>query len=616
MIPLQSNHQPQDDNGSFVVSNAASARAIADDESISISNDSKAAAFSLGLIPAQSGLLSTRGTAARGYSDAIAMVAAFHDPELHQRLRPGGVLQSRLFNELERTRCESLGCARYAGSAHNIASLWNKQYRERLIACRNTGDQLQLAMLSVARDVLKINQHAIQNPPQIAAISTSLLQQSSSLWQRLAAATHDQQAFAEIAIAIIDKTDQISVGVQDKQLDEGILVDEPQDESTAAPDESEESTDADDTLSVTLREEDDQSSGDLVSVESADNDEADASANRDAPVTTESEGGSQGVEAAATGYRVYSKANDEVVRAQDLCDPDDVKALRDLLDQHIHRHSRIIGKLSGKLQRVLMAQQTREWEYNLPEGTLDTARLTRVVTQPLAPLSFKQETDTNFKDTSITLLVDNSKSMLGKPVAIAAACADILSQTLERCGVSVEILGFTTTELHRGPAFERWREQGAKSQPGRLNGLRHIIYKSADAPYRRCKMNFGVMLMQDLLKQNIDGESLLWAHSRLQRRPEKRKILIVISDGAPIDTSTMAANPQNYLVDHLHQVIASIQSAGEVELLAIGIGHDVTSYYQRAMKIMDVKDLSQSLLSHMSELFGNSPRRSNYGRRA
>ena len=605
-----SNLQPGDDTDNFIASNAASARAIADDESVVVSHDSKAAAIALGLIPPQGTLLNTKGAAARGYSDAIAMVAAFHDPATHKQLRPSGVLQGCLFDELERARCESVGCTRYAGSAYNIASLWNQQINERLMACRSDGDQLMLAMISLARDVLNVQKVALQPLPKIATISASLLQQNQSLWQKLAATTNDQKQFAILANKIIETIDQISASSQAKSQDDSTAVDdEPPEETTTAPEESEESTDNDDTLSVTLREEDDQSSGEQVSVESAENDEADASANRDAPVSTESEGGSKGAQLAAGGYRVFSKANDEVVRASDLCAPEDLAELRELLDQHIHRHSRIIGKLSGKLQRVLMAQQTREWEFNLPEGMLDTARLTRVVTQPLSSLSFKQESDTNFKDTSITLLVDNSKSMLGKPVAIAAACADILSQTLERCGVSVEILGFTTTELHRGPAYESWQEQGSQAAPGRLNGLRHIIYKSADTPYRRCKMNFGVMLMKDLLKQNIDGESLLWAYNRLVRRPENRKILIVISDGAPIDTSTMSANPQNYLVDHLNQVIASIQSAGEVELLAIGIGHDVTQFYQRAMKIMDVKDLSQSLLSHMSELFGGTTRR-------
>lgn len=598
------NQQIPADSDNFGTSNAASARAIADDDTVAISEDSKALAFSLGLTTPQRAI-NVKGTSARGYSDAIALVAAHHNHDLHKTMQPQGVLQQQIFNEMERARCESLGGRKLAGSAFNIATLWNQQHDERLGTCRTEADRLLLAITTLTREILSISLASQQSPPAISAISQSLFDQHAALWQQLSVSTISQQRFAETAIRIISSIESFSAKETPAAPGDGPISDNDQEEPATESQDSEETNEDDDTLSVSLREEDEQSSGDLVSVESADNENADASANRDAPVTTESEGGSAGIQNSSGGYRVFSTANDEVIRAVDLCQPDELVILRDLLDQHIHRHARVIGKLSGKLQRVLMAQQTRQWEFNLPEGTLDTARLTRVVTQPLASLSFKQESDSNFKDTSITLLVDNSKSMLGKPVAIAAACADILSQTLERCGVTVEILGFTTTELHRGPAYDRWQEQGAGKQPGRLNGLRHIIYKAADAPYRRSRMNFGVMLMKDLLKQNIDGESLLWAHNRLTRRPEKRKILIVISDGAPIDTSTMAANPQNYLVDHLHQVIANIESNSEVELLAIGIGHDVTKFYQRAMKIMDVKDLSSSLLSHMSELFSH-----------
>jgi len=250
-----------------------------------------------------------------------------------------------------------------------------------------------------------------------------------------------------------------------------------------------------------------------------------------------------------------------------------------------------------------MTQQQRHWKFDLDEGILDTARLARVVSDPMASLSFKQESDLMFKDTVVTLLVDNSKSMLGKPIAIAAACSDLLSQTLERCGVSVEILGFTTTQLHGGEQYDQWKKDGAAENPGRLNALRHIIYKAADTPYRRARRCFGLMLHKEILKQNIDGESLLWAYERLRRRPERRKILLVISDGAPIDTSTMAANDGNFLIDHLHQVIAMIEYRSEVELLAIGIGHDVNSYYSNAMTILDARDLGRSMLEKLSSLF-------------
>ena len=602
MTPTAVKPHPPVADDAFGMSNAASARAIADSDSVVISANSEALAFTLGMLRPQPRLIDVKGPAARGYSDAIALVAAHHDHNLHLQLRPQELLQQLMFNEMERARCESLGGRKYAGSAFNTATLWKQQHHERVMGCRTDADRLLLAITTLTRDVLSINPASLQSPPSIAALGQSLFNDHRAAWQQLASLSTSQFRFAATAKQIIASVNTTATATVEEQSN-GDVSNEPQQESTEPLDDSNNESNDDDTLSVSLREEDEQSSGDLVTIDSADTENADASANRDAPVTTDSEAGSAGIQHDTADYRIFSTANDEVVRAGDLCHPEQQIVLRDLLDQHIHRHSRVIGKLSGKLQRVLMAQQTRQWKFNVSEGMLDTARLTRVVTQPLTPLAFKQETDSNFKDTSITLLVDNSKSMLGKPIAIAAACADILSQTLERCGVSVEILGFTTTELHRGPAYDQWQQQGGSEPPGRLNGLRHIIYKPADSPYRRCRMNFGVMLMKDLLKQNIDGESLLWAHNRLTRRPERRKILIVISDGAPIDTSTMAANPQNYLVDHLHRVIHRIETTSDVELLAIGIGHDVTAFYQRAMKIMDVKDLSVSLLSHMSELF-------------
>lgn len=585
-------------------SNTASARAIADDATLSLAVDGKAAALALGVAhPRQP--IHSRTAAARGYSDIVAHVARYHQHKLHRQLQPASALQTRLFNEFERARCEVLGGEKYSGSASNLAAFWNDHGTAELTSSRSDTERQVLQIIAIVREYFGLAFTAITS----TGFAKVFRQKHRITLAKLQESIQTQDEFALLALQIIESTGLNSTDVNESSHD---LKPADVDDETCTEDSSDrtaehEQTDTDDVLSVTLREED-SGIGEANATKDSAIDTPDATANRDAPVTTESDGALTDAQHTHNDYQIFSLAEDEIVRAHDLCSQEQLVSLRELLDQHSRRHAQVIGKLSGKLQRVLMAEQSRHWEFNLAEGVLDTARLTRVVTQPMAPLSFKQETDSQFKDTAITLLVDNSRSMLGKPIAIAAACSDLLSQTLERCGVSVEILGFTTTELHRGPLHDRWTRSGASPNPGRLNGLRHIVYKPFDTPYRRSRMNFGVMLMKDLLKQNIDGESLLWAYQRLLRRPENRKVLIVISDGAPIDTSTMAANRTNFLVEHLNNVIKQIENGEQAELLAIGIGHDVTQYYQRAMKIMDVKDLSQSLLAHMSELFSRSAR--------
>ena len=287
-------------------------------------------------------------------------------------------------------------------------------------------------------------------------------------------------------------------------------------------------------------------------------------------------------------YAAYTEAHDEVVLAETLCDPEELTRLRQLLDQQLAQLQGLIGRLANRLQRRLLAKQTRSWDFNLEEGMLDTARLVRVVTNPLYPLSFKQEQETDFRDTVVTLLIDNSGSMRGRPITIAAMSADVLARTLERCGVKVEVLGFTTRAWKGGQSREQWIAEGKRPNPGRLNDLRHIVYKAADAPWRRARKNLGLMLREGLLKENIDGEALMWAHDRLMARPEQRRILMVISDGAPVDDSTLSVNPGNYLERHLRDVIEYVETRSPVELIAIGIGHDVTRYYKRAVTIVDV----------------------------
>ena len=303
-------------------------------------------------------------------------------------------------------------------------------------------------------------------------------------------------------------------------------------------------------------------------------------------------------------YKVFTTAFDETVGAEELCEEEELDRLRAFLDKQLANLQGVVGRLANRLQRRLMAQQNRSWDFDLEEGSLDPARLVRVVIDPMQPLSFKQERDTKFRDTVVSLVLDNSGSMRGRPITVAATCADILARTLERCGVSVEILGFTTRAWKGGQAREKWLKDGKPPAPGRLNDLRHIIYKSADQPWRRARRNLGLMMREGLLKENIDGEALLWAHQRLIARPEQRKILMMISDGAPVDDSTLSVNPGNYLERHLRGVIELIETRSPVELLAIGIGHDVTRYYRRAVTIVDAEELAGAMTEQLASLFG------------
>ena len=302
-------------------------------------------------------------------------------------------------------------------------------------------------------------------------------------------------------------------------------------------------------------------------------------------------------------YKAYTVKFDEEVNAEDLCEPEELQRLRDYLDKQLQNLAGVVGRLANRLQRRLMAQQNRAWEFDLEEGVLDAARLSRVVIDPQQPLSFKREKEMDFRDTVVTLLIDNSGSMRGRPITVAATCADILARTLERCGVKVEILGFTTRAWKGGQAREAWLQAGKPANPGRLNDLRHLIYKSADAPWRRARKNLGLMMREGLLKENIDGEALDWAYKRLLGRTEQRRILMMISDGAPVDDSTLSVNAGNYLERHLRFVIEEIENRSPIELIAIGIGHDVTRYYRRAVTIVDAEELGGAMTEKLAELF-------------
>jgi cobaltochelatase CobT len=400
-------------------------------------------------------------------------------------------------------------------------------------------------------------------------------------------------------------------------------------ESEADADESEESTDENsppDNADDAEGEGDDQESKDSMEMETSDEsadeleegameaadapsaefpDEADAGESEEASENRPSPSSSN--EKRAPDYKAYTTKFDEVVNAEDLCDPEELQRLRDYLDKQLQNLSSVVSRLANRLQRRLMAQQNRSWEFDLEEGMLDTSRLPRIVIDPQQPLSFKREKDTDFRDTVVTLLIDNSGSMRGRPITVAATCADILARTLERCGVKVEILGFTTRAWKGGQAREAWLQAGKPANPGRLNDLRHLVYKAADAPWRRARKNLGLMMREGLLKENIDGEALDWAHQRLLGRSEQRKIMMMISDGAPVDDSTLSVNSGNYLERHLRHVIEEIETRSPVELIAIGIGHDVTRYYRRAVTIVDAEELGGAMTEKLAELFDEKP---------
>src|SRR5438128_4157062 len=383
--------------------------------------------------------------------------------------------------------------------------------------------------------------------------------------------------------------------IQDLDLDLGELDDSSSDENQGEGEESESDNQSDSGESA--------SSGAQPSMDGSPADSADGDAEEDGDAEADGEmmpgasdddpgrPGRPGVQPRGRPdenavYRAFSTVADEVIEADKLCDSDELGRLRHLLDQQLSHLQSVIARLANRLQRRLLAKQTRAWEFDLEEGILDAARLSRVVTNPILPLSYKRERETEFRDTVVTLLIDNSGSMRGRPITVAAMSGDILARTLERCGVKVEILGFTTRAWKGGQSRERWITAGKPQNPGRLNDLRHIVYKPADAPWRRARRNLGLMLREGILKENIDGEALMWAHNRLLGRPEERKILMVISDGAPVDDSTLSVNPGNYLEKHLREVIREIERQGTVELTAIGIGHDVTRYDRRAVTIV------------------------------
>jgi len=533
----------------------------------------------------------------RGLADAAAVRLCYHDAGLHRRLMPAGHGAREVFEVIEQVRVETLGSRRLAGVADNLAALLEQRCRGYAEVSERDETQLGAAVGLLLREKLSGEALPADAAPMMAAwrgwLEERIGLQLGDLGDRVA----DQDAFSRAVIEVIRALDLID---EDEEPEDGRDEDdEEQENQQDQPQSADGQAQADGALSSDDSAGDDENASADADEQmmAGDGDEQPAGPTRWHPYWPENLG------PAESAYKAYTTAFDEVVEAANLCETDELQRLRVQMDQQLSHLQGVVARLANRLQRHLMAKQTRSWDFNLEEGLLDSGRLARVVVDPLHPLSFKRERETDFRDTVVTLLIDNSGSMRGRPITVAALSADILARTLERCAVKVEILGFTTRAWKGGQSREKWVRDAKPKEPGRLNDLRHIVYKAADTPWRRARRNLGLMLREGLLKENIDGEALLWAHSRLLARTEQRRILMVISDGAPVDDATLSANAGNYLEQHLREVIGWIETRSPVELTAIGIGHDVTRYYRRAVTIVDVEDLGGTMMQNLTQLF-------------
>jgi cobaltochelatase CobT len=551
---------------------------------------------------------------ARGTADAFALRRRYHDEGLASRYAPTGQLAREIYDAMETARCEAVGARAMPGTAGNIdARIAHEADRKGYGQITQAAD----APLPVAAGYL-VRHLATGRPMPRGAQNVMDLwrgfieEQAGGTLDGIDAALADQAAFARLArrvIADLGYGDQLGDDPDAPDQDEG--GDEAEEDDTDQDSAGDEAQDEDDAEATPERSQED--TPDAAESQIAQDDQADVDEGEEAEMPE----GEAPLEPppppphsdADPAYAVFTTAFDEEVAAEDLAEPAELERLRAYLDQQLEPLKGAVSRLANKLQRRLQAQQNRSWQFDREEGILDAGRLARVVANPTTPLSFKVEKDTEFRDTCVTLLLDNSGSMRGRPISIAAICADVLARTLERCDVKVEILGFTTRAWKGGQSRETWLATGRPANPGRLNDLRHIVYKAADAPWRRVRANLGLMMKEGLLKENIDGEALEWAHRRACRRPEARKVMMVISDGAPVDDSTLSVNAASFLEKHLRDVIAMVERRRAVELIAIGIGHDVTRYYQRAVTITDVEQLAGAMTEQLAALFESDPRK-------
>ncbi len=540
----------------------------------------------------------------RGQGDAYALRRAYHENAVHEQFRPQSADAAAIFEAAEQARVEAIGAIAMTGVANNLAAQLDARCSAKGLA--RARDRTE-APLADAVGLIVRERLTGEAPPESARTAVDMWrpwieEKAGKDLLKLDQSLRDQKAFARLTRAILRDL-ELGEDFPEESEEEGSNEEgepEPQsDQENADSKANPESELAEGEMSESDSEESDETASEVQASETTEpSDSTDSDQDR-RPMRPEQPFSHQD----EWGYRIFTPQFDETVSASELCDPDELTRLRNFLDQQLQAMQGVVARLANKLQRLLMAQQNRHWEFDLEEGILDTARLPRIIIDPMYPLSFKHEKDMVFRDTVVTLLLDNSGSMRGRPIMVAAMCADILARTLERCAVKVEILGFTTRAWKGGQSREKWIAAGKPAHPGRLNDLRHIIYKSADEPLRRARRNLGLMMREGLLKENIDGEALMWAHNRAIARPEQRRILMVISDGAPVDDSTLSVNAGNYLERHLRNVIDDIEQHSPVELVAIGIGHDVTRYYRRAVTIVDAEQLGGAMTDQLISLF-------------
>jgi len=544
---------------------------------------------------------------ARGAADSAALRLRHHDAKLHARVAPADVDARSVFDALETARVEALGARSMGGVRENLRHLTDARIRGDAIVRARDAEEVPL---STAIGLIARERLSGEAPPTAALAGLKLVapwieEKAAAELDALALTLDDQAAFARLSRQLLE---DLNLAAAEERVDE-------------EPDDAGDEAEGDERGSNDKAEQGDEGTpgGGDVEMRGEDTEDQDSEGDSAQEMEAGEEQSAAGDDLSdslfaapgrrnwdlspPTDYKAFTTRFDEIVESGELCDEDELSRLRAYLDQQMSGLSNVVTRLANRLQRRLMAQQARSWDFDQEEGLLDAARLARVVVNPRHALSFKIERDTEFRDTAVSLLIDNSGSMRGRPIAIAAICADILARTLERCGVATEILGFTTRGWKGGQSRESWLTAGRPPSPGRLNDLRHIVYKRADEPYRRARRNLGLMMREGLLKENIDGEALLWAHNRLIARPEERRILMVISDGAPVDDSTASANGGTYLERHLRQVIEWIEKRSTVELIAIGIGHDVTRYYERAVTIMDAEQLAGAMVEQLAALF-------------
>ena len=546
---------------------------------------------------------------ARGFADASALKLRHHDARVHASSAPGETVARAVFDAVEQARVEAIGSRSMAGVRANLNEALALRLKSDAIRRARSADEVPLSTALALKVRERLTGQAIPKDaaPGVAMVDQWIEDKAGADLDSLMLAIDDQRAFQKLTTAMLEHLQLIDADVppdtdEPESQDEGEDQEDQQEEGDSGEEQS-----GDSDMNAEARAED--QGGDAQDGESEYSDDFDADSEEGAE-----DMGEEGMMPVRPNrpmsdlppgfdYQAYTLKYDEIVAPEDLCDEDELARLRGFLDQQLVSLQGAVTKLANRLQRRLMAQQSRSWDFDQEEGLLDAARLARIVIDPTRSLSYKIERDMEFRDTVVTLLIDNSGSMRGRPISIAAISADIMARTLERCGVKTEILGFTTRAWKGGQAREEWLAAGRPPMPGRLNDLRHIVYKKADDPWRRARKNLGLMMREGLLKENIDGEALLWAHGRLIARPEERRILMVISDGAPVDDSTLSVNSGTYLERHLRQVIDWIENRSPVQLVAIGIGHDVTRYYRRAVTIMDAEQLGGTMVEQLAGLF-------------